>query len=229
MTMEYVQIKFTDEKVTLVHLEPRGDVLHGMYPRVTAGAAEDRRPVEGGRRLEQQARGQILPRQEGRAHPGAGTDLQQFARRRCGVRARSADGRRSLRRGRQTTRVRHLECQLHALAWHDPYHHHRRGRRPDRFTANVTFKEYVVPGEEPPEDTRFVPKTFVPESGTATTVSDWPVGGCRQKIDFVRGPSANSMATCRSVSRRGSSAESASARSRGRRTTGWNAPMRIPS
>jgi hypothetical protein len=56
------------------------------------------------------------------------------------------------------------------------------------FTANVTFKEYVVPGEEPPDDTGFFPKTFVPESGTATTVSDWPVGGCRQTIDFVSGP-----------------------------------------
>ena len=40
MTMEYVQIKFTDEKVTLVHLEPRGDVLHGKYPRVRLQALQ---------------------------------------------------------------------------------------------------------------------------------------------------------------------------------------------
>ncbi len=40
MTMEYVQIKFPDDKVTLVKLEPRGDVLHGMYPRVRLQALQ---------------------------------------------------------------------------------------------------------------------------------------------------------------------------------------------
>jgi hypothetical protein len=40
MTMEYVQIKFTDDKVTLVKLEPRGDVLHGKYPRIRMQALQ---------------------------------------------------------------------------------------------------------------------------------------------------------------------------------------------
>jgi hypothetical protein len=58
-----------------------------------------------------------------------------------------------------------------------------------RHTANVEYKLYVPPGEDPEEVEKLPTQMFVPASGTATAEVDWINEiGCRQSSPLVSGP-----------------------------------------
>lgn len=58
-----------------------------------------------------------------------------------------------------------------------------------QYTATVEFKLFVPPGEDPDEVAAQPFQMFVPASGNATAVTDWPDAfGCRQSHPQVQGP-----------------------------------------
>ena len=201
MTMEYVQIKFPDEKVTLVKLEPRGDVLHGMYPRVRLQALQK---IDGQwKAVEDWSNKHEVKYCRDKKAERIQELVLIWSNSHAGDAAFERDPPMVVNLFDEDSKLPRFDISnASCMPWHGTTRVTITGEDGGLtvITANVTFKEFVVPGEEPPDDTGLFPKTFVPESGTATTVSDWPVGGCRQKIDFVSGPMANSMATCRSIS-----------------------------
>ena len=189
MTMEYVQIKFTDDKVTRIHLEPRGDVLHGMYPRVRLQALQkiDGRwkPVE-----DWSNKHEVNYCRDKRAERIEELVLI-WSNSHAGDAAFERDPPMVVGLFDEDSKLPEFKISnASCMPWHGTTKVTITGEDGGLtvMTANVTYKEFVPPGEEPPEDDNGFLKTFVPESGTATTVSDWPVGGCRQKIDFVSGP-----------------------------------------
>jgi hypothetical protein len=189
MTMEYVQIRFTDEDVTLVQLEPRGDVLHGMYPRVRLQALQkidgQWKPVE-----DWSNKHEVKYCRDKKAER-----IQEivpiYSNSHAGDAAFERDPPMVVNLMDEDAKLPRFEISnASCMPWQGTTSITITGDEGGRIhmTANVKYKVYVPPGEEPPEPGGPFPTLFVPESGTATMEEDWPVGGCRQKIDFVSGP-----------------------------------------
>ena len=186
MTMEYVQIKFTDDQVTLVRLEPRGDVLHGKYPRVRMQALQkidgQWKPVEdwSNKHEVKYCRDKKAERIE--------ELVLIYSNSHAGDAAFERDPPAVVGLFDEDSKLPKFDVSnASCMPWEGTTSVTVTNNLGGiiRSTANVSFKLLEAEGED--DDTGFL-KFYVVQTGTATTEANWiDIPGCTQSIDLVEG------------------------------------------
>jgi hypothetical protein len=188
MTMEYVSIRFSDPDVTLIKFEPRGDVLHGKYPRFKLQAIQK---VDGQWKAVEDWSGKHEVRycRDKRAERIEELVLI-YSNSHAGDAPFESDPPASIGLFDEDDKLPKLTISnATCMPWHgtSTVTVTNASGGVVRSTGNVTWKPFDPEQED--GDPALVSKLYVPESGTVTTEVRWVEElGCVQTIDFVQGP-----------------------------------------
>jgi len=188
MTMEYVQIRFTDEDVAQVRLEPRGNVLHSLYPRFKLQALLK---IDGQWKAVEDwsAKEEVTWCREKRAER-----IQElvliYSNSHAGDQPFERDPPAAIGLFDEDSKLPRFEISNGScMPWHGTTSVTVKNSLGGivRSTADVTFKLFEGEGDDDAGDSPL--KFYQVDSGTATTEAHWiDESGCTQDIDFVEGP-----------------------------------------
>jgi hypothetical protein len=189
MTMEYVSIRFDDPDVALILFEPKGDVLHGMYPRFRLQALQK---IDGQWRAVEDWSGksEVSWCRDKRAERIEELVLV-YSNSHAGDAPFERDPPAAIGLFDADDKLPKLTISNAACM---PWHGTSTVTVTNAFggiirnTGNVTWKEFEPEPDDGDTDTASPVRLFVPESGVVTTEARWvDESGCTQSVDHVEG------------------------------------------
>jgi hypothetical protein len=187
MTMEYVSIRFSDPDVTLIKFEPKGDVLHGKYPRVKLQAIQK---IDGQWKAVEDWSGkhEVIYCRDKRAERIEELVLI-YSNSHAGDAPFESDPPASIGLFDEDDKLPKLTISnATCMPWHGTSTVTVTNAFGGviRSTGNVTWKPFDPEQEE--GGPILISKLYVPESGIVTTEGRWvDESGCTQTVDHVEG------------------------------------------